>query len=547
MHRLATTLDAVAATRSKKEKVAQLSQLLATLTRDEVAIAARLVLGQLLPLSDSRTPGVGWALFVSAASRVSSRSEAEIGLRTRELGDFGAALNELLPARSTRLALTEVPALLEALAATNERDQKTALLEGLLTRATPHEVRYLARALLNELRVGVQRGLFEEALAQAFHVTLETLRAASAVTPDAGLLALRAFDGTLDAAAITLFEPVSFMLATPIEQVKEPLDLALTVVEDKLDGVRTQAHVAEGKVRLFSRGQGEVTACFPEVVATLRALTAKVVLDGEVIAVTPAGRARPFQALQKRLGRSTVSRALQQSTPVAYLAWDVLWHDGVSLLSKPWAERRAVLEQLGVSTNPTLSFDPAQALEPQLDSLFTAARARGNEGLMLKRRDSLYEAGRRGSAWRKVKRAWATLDVVITRAERGHGRRAGVLSDYTFAVREGPTSLKEIGRAYSGLTDVELAGLTKRLEALTVSQHGPYHVVKPAIVLEVAFDGLQASTRHDSGFALRFPRIVRIRDDKTPAEADTLDTVRALFEKQVETGHREPTKQLSLF
>jgi DNA ligase-1 len=187
-------------------------------------------------------------------------------------------------------------------------------------------------------------------------------------------------------------------------------------------------------------------------------------------------------------------------------------------------------------------------VDPQLDDAFTAARARGNEGVMLKRVDAPYEAGKRGAAWRKVKRAFATLDVVITRAERGHGKRAGVLSDYTFAVWKGER-LVEIGKAYSGLTDLEIDDLTGRLEALTIAREAHFQRIEPRIVLEVAFDGLQRSTRHDSGFALRFPRIARIRDDKQPGQADTLATVSALWQAQLDSGHREEreTAQLPLF
>jgi DNA ligase 1 len=227
------------------------------------------------------------------------------------------------------------------------------------------------------------------------------------------------------------------------------------------------------------------------------------------------------------------------------VAYDCLF-DGEVLLERPWTERRQRLEALPVRTNPTSIFKPDVEVEAQIDDAFTAARARGNEGLMLKRTDALYEAGRRGSAWRKVKRAYATLDVVITRAERGHGKRAGVLSDYTFAVWN-EAVLVELGRAYSGLTDAEIDSLTQRLEAITLERAGPYHVVKPELVIEVAFDGLQRSTRHDSGYALRFPRIARIRDDKTAKDADTLATVKALFDAQLETGHREQSPQLGLF
>ncbi len=545
MQRLAHALDAVKATRSRKAKVAALSGLLRLLSREELPIAARLILGRVLPVGDTRNLGVGWALLSAAAADASGQSLGAVALKSRELGDFGDALEVLMPAGNRHLPLLEVPKILERVASTPDRLVKQQLLTELLSRSAPWEARYLVKAILGELRIGVQLGIFEEALADAFGATLDELRKASALTPDPGALALLAFDRKLAQAAVVPGQVVAFMLATPTETVKEPIDPALTIIEDKLDGVRTQAHVWNGNVRLFARGQDDVTGQFPELATALARMPRAVVLDGEVIAVKADGMARPFQALQARLNRQSPGAKVIAATPVAFIAYDVLY-DGEVLLELPWTERRKRLEALPVKVNPVLTLKADVALEAQLDDAFTAARARGNEGLMLKRTDSPYEAGRRGSAWRKVKRAYATLDVVITRAEWGHGKRAGVLSDYTFAVWNG-TELVEIGKAYSGLTDAEIDQMTARLQAITISSNAHLHLVKPEIVIEVAFDGLQKSNRHSSGFALRFPRIARIRDDKKPNEADTLATVKALFDNQVDSGHREAPPQLSLF
>ncbi|MDP1826773.1 MAG: hypothetical protein Q8L48_26110 [Archangium sp.] len=545
MQRLVHALDAVKATRSRKAKVGHLAGLLRLLSKEELPIAARLILGRVLPVGDTRNLGVGWALLSAAAAEASKQPLGVVALKSRELGDFGDALEVLLPAGDRHVPLLEVPVFLERVAAAADRGEKQKVLAELLSAAAPWEARYLVKAILGELRIGVQLGIFEEALAEAFGATLDELRKASALTPDPGALALLALERRLGHADVIPGSVVAFMLASPVESVKEPIEPALTILEDKLDGVRTQAHVWDGKVRLFARGQDDVTAQFPELVAALKQLPRAVVLDGEVIAIRADGQARPFQALQARLNREAPGARVMASTPVAFVAYDCLF-DGEVILDLPWTERRRRLEALPVRTNPVRSLELGVDLDAQLDHAFTAARARGNEGLMLKRIDAPYEAGRRGSAWRKVKRAFATLDVVITRAERGHGKRAGVLSDYTFAVWSG-AELVEIGRAYSGLTDAEIDLMTARLEAITVSRSGPYHVVKPELVIEVAFDGLQKSTRHGSGFALRFPRIARVRDDKKASEADTIVTVRALFEAQVGSGHREKPPQLSLF
>lgn len=545
MQRLVHALDAVKSTRSKKSKVRHLATLLRTLSRDELPFAARLILGRVLPVSDTRNLGVGWALLSSAAAEVSGHSLATIGLKSRERGDFGDALQELLPGGSRHLPLLEVPPLIEQIASTADRTVKHEVMSTLLRRAAPWEARYLVKAILGELRIGVQLGLFEEAVAEAFDAELDALRKASALTPDPGDLALLAFDKKLGHAAITPGQVVSFMLASPIETVKEPIELAKTIFEDKLDGVRAQAHVFQGQVRLFARGLDDVTEQFPELATQLARMPRAVVLDGEIIAVRPDGQARPFQALQARLNRAKPGKAVIARTPVAFVAYDCLF-DGEPLLERPWSERRTRLEALPVRANAISKLNPDLPLEAQLDTAFEAARARGNEGLMVKHVDAPYEAGRRGSAWRKVKRALATLDVVITRAERGHGKRAGVLSDYTFAVWNGDR-LAEIGRAYSGLTDAEIDALTAKLEGLTIEQSGPFHLVQPRVVLEVAFDGIQSSTRHDSGYALRFPRIARVREDKQARDADTLTTVKALFDAQLKTGHREEEPQLGLF
>ena len=545
MQRLVHALDAVKATRSRKAKVGHLAGLLRLLSKEELPVAARLILGRVLPVGDTRTLGGGWALLSAAAAQASKQPLGVLALKSRELGDFGDALEVLLPAGDRHLPLLEVPVFLERVAATADRVQKQKVLAELLGASAPWEARYLVKAILGELRIGVQLGIFEEALAEAFGATLEELRKASALTPDPGALALLALERRLDHADVVPGSVVAFMLASPMESVKEPIDPALSILEDKLDGVRTQAHVWDGHVRLFARGQDDVTAQFPELVAALKHVPRAVVLDGEVIAIRADGQARPFQALQARLNREAPGARVMASTPVAFIAYDCLF-DGEVILERPWTERRRRLEALPVRTNPVMSLKLEVELDAQLDDAFTAARARGNEGLMIKRVDAPYEAGRRGSAWRKLKRAFATLDVVITRAERGHGKRAGVLSDYTFAVWNG-AELVEIGRAYSGLTDAEIEVMTSRLEAITVSRSGPYHVVKPELVIEVAFDGLQRSTRHGSGFALRFPRIARVRDDKKAGEADTIVTVKALFEAQVGSGHGEKPPQLSLF
>ena len=550
MRRLVSALEAARATRSRKQKLASLAEAFATIAAEEGAgspslqVAVRLTDGEVLPAADPRSLGAGWAMVGEALRLAAGLSEGELWSRARGLGDVGEAAELVLQGPRPGLTLAEAHALFDALAATSERDRKLELLTAAFERTTALEAKYLVKALLGELRIGVQRGTLEEALAQAFGRPLEQLRKAAAVVADAGALATLAASDTLARAQFTPGAPLAFMLASPTEAVKTPVEPSATVAEDKLDGIRCQVQAHQGQVWLFGRGQGQVTRAFPELQALFTAEAGPLALDGEVIAVGEGQRARPFHVLQARLGRVDPDEALRASVPVALVLYDVMV-DGEVLLDVPWRERRARLERLAQRlssarcwANPVHALDPAAPLEPQLEALFASARGRGNEGLVLKRVDAPYEPGRRGSAWRKVKKALATLDVVVTRAEWGHGKRAGVMSDYTFAVWNGET-LAEIGKAYSGLTDAEIAQLTERFQALTLEVKRGQHFVRPEVVLEVAFDGLQRSQRHGSGLSMRFPRIHRIRDDKTPAEADTLAAAEALFRAQVDSGHRE--------
>jgi DNA ligase-1 len=328
------------------------------------------------------------------------------------------------------------------------------------------------------------------------------------------------------------------MLAQPLPT-PEAIVAALPApfaVEDKYDGIRVQAHVGDGRVVLFSRTLDDVTARFPEVARAVAGLGEGVVVDGELLAVDPAAptRALPFQQLQQRLGRKAPDAALQASVPVGLAAFDVLADGGALVVDEPWRDRRVRLEALRwppVGAWPAPMRLLSDAVE--IEAAFADARAAGNEGLIVKHADAPYAPGRRGGAWIKLKRALATLDVVVVAVERGHGRRHAVLSDYTFAVRasEDDPTLRVVGKAFTGLTDAEILALTPRFEALTLERRGGWHRVRPEVVLEVTFDVVQPSTRHDSGYALRFPRIARVRDDKPVAEIDTLARVAQLAAK----------------
>jgi DNA ligase-1 len=348
------------------------------------------------------------------------------------------------------------------------------------------------------------------------------------------------------------------MLASPVESSEEALSyFPNATVEDKYDGIRAQAHIKEGKVRFFSRTRDEITESFPELTPALSGLPKDAVLDGEVVAWSGGqGRALAFSQLQQRIGRKKVSAKLLRDVPVAYLVFDILYADSQILLERPLRERaqilgellaaprRAVVRQSEAQSSLTfgdredhvrataLHAPSARASSPDdLETLFAAARARGNEGLVIKDLDAPYTPGRRGKSWLKMKRELATLDVVVTAVEYGHGKRIGVLSDYTFAVWDGDR-LVNIGKAYSGLTDAEIIVNTEWFLAHKITEHGMRLDVEPKMVIEVAFNNMMQSSRHESGYALRFPRIVRLRPDKRAEDADTIETVREIYGKQ---------------
>ena len=534
-----STADAVRATPKKLGKLAALGAYLAGLDEADLPLAARLFAGTPFPRTDERTLKVGWrALLDAVVARSGATGEAIAASYQRhaDLGDVAAELVAAsgMPAAPPPLTLAEVSAAFDRIAATRGVAPKVALLEALLARATPGEVRYLVKVMSGEPRIGLREGLLEEAIARAFGRDREAVGRAHMLDGDIGRTAARARDDTLAEARFVHFAPIGMMLATPV------LDLAEVerrfpppyVVEDKYDGVRTQVHKEGERVELYSRTFDRVTDRFPELLGPLRALPGTFVLDAEVLAFDAAGRAVPFTAFQTRLGRTAVSAELQARLPASLVVFDVLERDGRPLLDLPLAERQAVLAALPLRA-PLVAARSARvtadgpALVAALDAEFTAARARGNEGLMVKDPRSAYRPGRRGMEWLKVKRALRTLDVVVTAVEWGHGKRRNVLSDYTFAVRDGDRLLN-IGKAYSGLTDAEIAERTAYFSAHTVKEVGRTKLVVPDTVIEVAFDQIQPSTRHASGYALRFPRIVRLRPDKPVSEIDTLDTVRGI-------------------
>jgi len=546
--------EAVAATTKKLQKAAILGAYLETLSDPDLTRAARYFAGHQFALADARTTNVGGSIISAALSEATGFSPDDLYPRYVRLGDPGELAAEIVKeakkAYAPSITLAETESLISRLSETRGINNKIALLTAVLQHATPLEAKYLVKLLSGELRIGLREGLVEDAIARIFRQSLADVAYANMLLGDIGETAVRARAADLKDVEMRLFHPIKFMLATPAADLT---DVARTMpeeflVEDKFDGIRAQAHVEntggdERRVAIYSRTMDEITHRFPELIEPLRSLPSDAIIDGEIV---PAHGdvILPFSELQKRLGRKNVGAQLLAAVPVVLVAYDLLYAGGKVLLDEPLAERRRLLGQLVAPSGVVrLSQGKLFTEAAALDDEFDAARGRGNEGLMIKSPASSYKPGRRGREWLKLKRAIATLDVVVTAVEVGHGKRRNLLSDYTFAVRrsEEDGELLNVGKAYSGLTDRELTELTEYFKEHTIQEfaHGRVRIVEPAVVIEVTFDRVQSSKRHKSGFALRFPRILRLRPDKTTAEIDTLETVRRLAESG-DMGQKRP-------
>jgi len=554
MEAFARTAEAVAARPGKLEKIALIAEYLRELDAADLVAATRFFTGNAFAARDHRTLSVGGSAILAAARRVWDFDDAQLNASYRETGDLGAALGRLVrPPRDATLFTDRLtPASLDALfgdiadaSGKNSGKRREAVLERIFRACDdPLVATYAVKIVTGDLRIGLREGLVLDAIARAFDADAAAIRRAYMAAGDVGEVALAAKQGTLDELRAFYGAPIGFMLASPIAYAPAYKELAgaTWLIEDKYDGIRAQAHVRDGAVRLFSRRLNDVTASYPEIATSLHAVEQSVILDGEIVAMRD-GRVLPFRELQARLQRKTVGDELLSGVPLAYVAFDLLALGDDLLVDEPLARRRELLAGALVPTSVLLTapFDTLDEIAaPDVNDRFEAARKRGNEGLMIKRADSPYAPGRRGKWWLKLKRELTTLDVAVIAVEWGHGKRSNVLSDYTFAVRGDDGGLAAIGKAYSGLTDAEIAQLTQwflvhQLSPERQRRKARAHEipVEPRIVLEVAFDVVQKSDLHESGFALRFPRIVRVRDDKPPEEIDTVATVREIYREML--------------
>ncbi len=634
---LAALAEGLAGEGSKLKKRAAIAEAIRRAALESPAEAGRFCLylaGQSFAEADRRKLNAGGAILSRVLKEISGATDTALNMAYRQHGDLGAAAFDLLTGGNQKsetgdqalpLMLADVAESFDTMARARTTALRSTAVERLLLRATPLEAKYLLKLMLGDMRIGVKQSLVEEAIAEAAGAEVAAVRHAVMLEADLSRSVERAFAGTLAEARMTLFHPLGFMLASPVETPEEayqrftakpekvanpkpkkrrtkkdasevlPEDAAgeglaedveaeaanraevpradvHALIEDKYDGIRAQVHCADpdqpGRVALYSRNREDITESYPELEEAFAKMGEPgglrgLIFDGEILGWdVEAERALPFSVLGQRIGRKRVDDAMRRAVPVVFMAFDLMSADGELVLSHPLAERRAQLESIvdrfcditispleapkaqtglfdaehrgSAIEVPRLRLSPAKLVESAegIDQAYGDARARANEGVMIKAAGSAYLQGRRGLAWLKLKRELATLDVVITGAEYGHGRRAGLLSDYTFAVRGPAGELLNVGKAYSGVTDAEIAELTEWLKAHTVEDFGYFRTVEPLRVLEVAFNNVMRSGRHSSGFALRFPRILRVRDDKPVDEIDTLERVEEIYQLQ---------------
>ncbi|HVB12721.1 MAG TPA: ATP-dependent DNA ligase, partial [Nitrososphaerales archaeon] len=488
---------------------------------------------------------VGYSMIWKSIANLYGLQNEDLSGYYMKHGDLGSAIEDYLNSvnRETpnpsllfesRLTLQSVHSAFGELARSSGKgtaDRKQRIIERLFSSIVESvEAKYLVRIMAGEMRIGLVEGLVEESIAKAFSKTLLQVRNANLVTGNIGYVAILARDNELAKAKLELFRPTNFMLADSAENAEALYDMfeEHSIIADyKYDGIRAQIHSSDGRVKIFSRNLEDITKYFPEIEKAMRKLGSfSMILDGEIVPFRD-GKPLSFQALQQRLRKLERS---QSDVPIKYFAFDLLY------LKKPMIEeelssRMKLLRSLEFAGVLGYSEQRLVSSADEIQSMFEESKSLGYEGLVVKSPSSTYTPGRRGKNWVKLKKELDTLDVVIVAAEYGHGKRAGVISDYTFAVRD-REALKVVGKAYSGLTDSEIADMTTLLKQITIEDHGYRRSVKPQVVLEVAFDAVQKSKRHDSGYALRFPRIKRIRTDKSISQIDTLDKVSKIYESQ---------------
>jgi DNA ligase-1 len=550
-----------------------LSKYLTSLNDDEtLSVVVLFFSNRIFPKGSKFVMNIGFSTIMQVLSQIAVLNLNQIQTIYLKYGDLGALSEYTVSMKNVVSLFQQQPLtvlsvydrlkqIADAIGSGSGKDKKD-ILKGLLIESGPAEAKYLTRIINGELRIGLTEGLVEVAISKAYQQDLQRVRNAMLVLGDVSRIVLLAKRNLLHTALIKPLTPMSYMLADVMFTAEEIMKYygKPLICEFKYDGIRAQMHKFRRQVRLFSRRLSDVTKAFPELVNAaleVHSLPSSApsstdidfIFDGEVMALLN-GKPLHFQELQKRLNKKILTEQTLAEIPLVYVVYDIMYLNGENLITTPIKERKEILSNIFFKEPLINSAYKVIDSEEEIIAMFEKSRHIGHEGLVLKDPDSQYHPGKRGRYWAKLKKELDTIDVVIIVAEYGHGKRAGMLSDYTFAVKDeeinANSKLRTIGKAYSGLTDVEILEMTKKLNSIIIKDEGIRIVVKPEIVIEVAFDSIQKSNRHNSGFALRFPRIKNIRWDKAASDIDSLQKVKQIYEMQThimskKTGHPNTT------
>jgi DNA ligase-1 len=545
--------EEIRVTKSKNMKVRLLSRYLSFQNDESLSIAVLFLSSRIFPPGSKFAINVGFSTIMQTLSKISFIDKDQIQQSYLQYGDMGALAEHAVSKKHTSSLIQQQPLTLpiiydrfKGIANTVGSDSSKAkknILKGLFLDCSPLEAKYLTKIINAEMRIGLTEGLVEVGVSMAFNVELGKIREAMLVSGDISQVALLAKRSLLHTVVIKPLQPIGFMLADVMFSADEIINYFQKplICEYKYDGVRAQMHKSEQKVKLFSRNMIDITNAFPELVhaainskLSLSIKSIDFILDGEIMAFRN-GKPLHFQVLQRRLRRKNVTEQILIDIPVVYVIFDITHINEEQTIMNPLKQRKEILSNISFKGPIINAKQNVVNTAQKIIAMFEKSRDIGYEGLVLKDPDSQYHPGKRGRYWIKLKQELDTIDAVIVIAEYGHGKRAGVLSDYTFAVRDENNNynqLRIIGKAYSGLTDKEINTITKKLRSIMIKDYGYQIMVKPELILEISFDSIQKSDRHDSGFALRFPRIKNIRSDKNVTDIDTLQKVRRIYEHQ---------------
>ncbi|OPX76588.1 MAG: DNA ligase [Methanosaeta sp. PtaB.Bin018] len=529
------------------EKIDLVAGFLAELDESELYVAPGFIMGTVFSSGSDLVMGVGPSILYEALARACGCPPEQISSMLRATGDPGLVAAGVVQRRKPlglasfiggeQLSISEVYQRFLAVAhASGKRSHDTKIknLQFLFSQASPLEAQYIARLAIEDMRIGVGEGGVRDAISKAFGASAEDVERAYNLTNDMGLVAVSAKRGTLSELNIILNHPIKMMLAQLGEGIPAALqELGTAAMEWKYDGARVQIHKDGQKVRIFSRRLENVTASLPEIVSAVKAnIRAKsAILDGEAVAIGQDERPMAFQEILKRFRRKYNVEKLAVQIPLRLFLFDLIYLDGKSIIDRPLRDRRALLETIA---DPSMLAKQVLSNSSEVaEEIYRQALDAGHEGLMLKNPSSVYAPGKRGKNWLKIKPVMETLDLVVIGAKWGEGRRASLLGSYRLGCLEPETGmLLDVGWVATGLTDEALSDLTEVFKGLIVVERGMELELKPAVIFEVAYEEIQKSPNYSSGYALRFPRLVAVRDDKSIEEADTIERVIALYKAQ---------------